>query len=310
MNNVIKTLIILICTCSYLSLDVKANIFIDVRVNDQIITNYDIQIESAYIKILNPDLQNITKKQLYNLSRKNLITEIIKKSEIVKFVNIKQKNPLIDNYFEDLYKRLGYQNENEFLSMLKNKNSYTKDQIKNKIKIELIWNELIYSKYKNQVKIDKKKLSEKVNSLNNKLYKEYLISEIVFRKVKDKTIEDLKSEILLSIKEIGFENTANIYSIAESSKFGGKVGWINANNLSKNLLIKIENLENGKNTDIIKISNSFIILKKNDTKIKELKINKEKELEKLINFETNRQLDQFSKIYFDKSKINYFVNEN
>ena len=310
MNNFIKTLIILITTYSYLVLDVKANISIDVKVNDQIITNYDIQIESSYIKILNPNLQNITKKQLYNLSRKNLVTEIIKKSEIEKFVNINQKNPLIDNYFEDLYQRLGYQNENDFISMLEKKNCYTKDQIKNKIKIELIWNELIYSKYKNQVKIDKKKLSKKVNLLNNEVYKEYLISEIVFRKIKDKTIEDLKSEILLSIKEIGFENTANIYSISESSKFGGKVGWVNANNLSKNLLVKIENLEDGKNTDIIKVSNSFIILKKNDTKIKEIKIDKEKELEKLINFETNRQLDQFSKIYFDKSRINYFVNEN
>ena len=30
---------------------------------------------------------------------------------------------------------------------------------------------------------------------------------------------------------------------------------------------------------------------------------------KMIKFETNKQLNQFSKIYFDKSKINYSINE-
>ena len=32
-------------------------------------------------------------------------------------------------------------------------------------------------------------------------------------------------------------------------------------------------------------------------------------IEKMIKFETNKQLNQFSRIFFDKSKINYNINE-
>ena len=41
-----------------------------------------------------------------------------------------------------------------------------------------------------------------------------------------------------------------------------------------------------------------------------LEINKDDELNKMIKFETDRQLKQFSKIYFNKSKMNYIINEN
>jgi len=47
-----------------------------------------------------------------------------------------------------------------------------------------------------------------------------------------------------------------------------------------------------------------------DMKIKKVEINKEDELQKLIKFETTKQLTQFSKIFFNKSKINYRINEN
>ena len=74
----------------------------------------------------------------------------------------------------------------------------------------------------------------------------------------------------------------------------------------------MENLNsvNEKNqTEIIKFGKNFLILKIEDIRINEIKINKEKEIEKLIKIETNKQLNQFSKIFFDKSKINYFINE-
>ena len=49
----------------------------------------------------------------------------------------------------------------------------------------------------------------------------------------------------------------------------------------------------------------FNELKRNN----KIKIDKSKELEKLIQIETNKQLNQFSRIYFDKSKINYSISE-
>ena len=128
--------------------------------------------------------------------------------------------------------------------------------------------------------------------------------------VKKKNVElfDLINEIKLSIDQIGFNNTANIYSIADSSKFGGKVGWVREESLSKNINQKLLLTDLGNYTDTIKLGNNFLILKIDDIKITESKIDKEKEIEKLIQLETNKQLNKFSKIYFDKSKLNYSIN--
>ena len=113
---------------------------------------------------------------------------------------------------------------------------------------------------------------------------------------------------MLSIEEIGFNNTANIYSISESAKLGGKLGWINESSLSKKILENLNSVDEKSNKDN-QIWKNFLILKIEDIRINEININKEKEIEKLIKVETNKQLNQFSKIYFDKSKINYFINE-
>ena len=259
--------------------------------------------------ILNPGLTKISKKKILDLSKNSLIREIIKKKEIIKFLDIKKENPLINNYLNDLFAKLNYKNQNEFIKDLQKKNNYSLAQIKEKIKIEILWNELIYKKYNKQVKINEQDLIQKVNDLNNKTQKEFLLSEIVFKKNKNETLEKLIKQIELSINEIGFNNTANIYSISESSKLGGKLGWVNEKSLSGLILDKIILTKTGEYTDVIKIGNNYIILKIDQIKLNEIKINKDKELSKLIQFENNKQLNQFSRIYFDKSKINYSINE-
>ena len=130
------------------------------------------------------------------------------------------------------------------------------------------------------------------------------------KKKKEDNLETLINQIQLSINEIGFGNTANIYSISESSKLGGKLGWVKENNLSEIILSKLKLIKTGQHTDVIKIGNNFLILKIEEIKTTEVKINKKQELDRLIRFETNKQLNQFSRIYFDKSKINYSINES
>ena len=178
------------------------------------------------------------------------------------------------------------------------KKSYTLDEIKEKIKIEIFWNDLIYLKFQKQIKIDKDELINTIEKLSDKEIKEYSLSEIVFEKNKDQQLDLLIKKINSSITDIGFENTANIYSISESAKFGGKIGSIKETNLSKRIIEKIKNLEIGQYSEIIQIGNNFMILKIDNIELKKLKIDKNKELEKMIKFETNRQLKQFSKIYF------------
>tara|TARA_Y100000996_G_C22171452_1_gene498818 strand:- start:22 stop:543 length:522 start_codon:yes stop_codon:yes gene_type:complete len=172
-----------------------------------------------------------------------------------------------------------------------------------------MWNELIYLKYKNQVQIDEKKLKKKVKNSNKKNRKEYLLSEIVFEKKKDEKLEILINKIKSSISEIGFNNSANIFSISESSNLGGQIGWINENNLSELISEEIRKINEGEFTDVIQIGNNYLILKVEKIRLKQIEINEKEELKKMIKFETNKILNQFSRIYFSKAKINYSIDE-
>ena len=217
---------------------------------------------------------------------------------------------MVEDYMSNFYKRLGFNSSEEFVDKLKLNENYTLNEIKNKIKIDFMWNDLIYSKYINQVKVNKNEIINKVDSLKDEFDKEFLLSEIIFKKKKDKTLNEISNEIKLSIQEIGFANTANIYSESESSKFGGKIGWISEISLSKQVAKELKILEIGEITNLIKIGNNFLILKIEDIKLNKKITNREKEIQNLIIQETNSQLEKFSKIFFDKIKLNYSINEN
>ncbi len=294
----------------FLTNNLYSNIIIKVKVNDEIITNIDIEKEAEYLKILNPNLNQLNNDKVLELAKISLINEIIKKKEILKFIDINEDNQFVEEYLKNLYSKLNYNSENEFKNELNSKNNYSINEVKEKIKLELLWNELIYKKYNQQLKINKEKLINKINNIKNENQKEYFLSEIVFKKKKDESLENLINQIKLSINDIGFNNTANIYSISESSKFGGKLGWINESSLSNLISDKLSNLKEGEYSDIIQIGNNYLLLKIDQIKVSEIKIDKQKELNKLIQLETNKQLNQFSRIYFNKSKINYSINEN
>lgn len=290
--------------------DLYANINIKIKVNDEIITNIDIEKEAEYLKILNPNLNQLNNDKVIKLAKKSLVKEIIKKNEILKFIDINKNNELVEDYLKNLYLKLNYNSENEFKKELDSKNNYSINEIKEKIKLELLWNELIYNKYNQQLKIDEEKLINKINNIKNEEQKEYLLSEIIFKKKKDESLENLINQIKISINDIGFNNTANIYSISESSKFGGKLGWVNETSLSNLVSGKLSVLQEEEYTDVIQIGNNYLLLKIDQIKVSKIKIDKQKELNKLIQLETNKQLNQFSRIYFNKSKINYSIDEN
>ncbi len=284
------------------------NVFISVYVDNKILTNIDIKKESEYLKILNPKLEELEEKKIKDIAKKSLINEIIKKEEINKFLDLKRNNPLENEMLANLYNKLNV-DQITFENILLNKKSYTINEIKEKLKIEIFWNDLIYLRYKNQVKIDENSLLKKIESIPSNDIKEYSLFEIIFEKNKDEELNMLVNKIKNSISEIGFNNTANIYSISDSSKFGGKIGWIEETSLSKKITDELNNIKIGEYTNIIQIGNNFLILMIDDIKIKKININKEDELKKLINFETTKQLTQFSKIFFNKSKINYKIDE-
>ena len=302
-------LLVLLSIFTFFNTITKSEVSIVVSIDQKIITNYDIQNEANYLQILNPDLKQLDKENILKLSKESLIREIIKKNEVEKVFDFSLENPFVDEYLKNLYNKLNFTNENEFNDYIVNFSDYSLNDIKQKLKIEIAWNELIYLKYKNQINIDKEKLKIKINQLSDKTIKEYKLSEIVFMKRKNENLQDLISLIKSNIKEIGFNNTANIYSISESAKFGGNIGWIDENNLTDKLVESLEKISIGQNTDVIQLGNNFIIIKIDEIKETNSPIDKNKELEKMIKFETNKQLNQFSRIFFDKSKINYNINE-
>ena len=150
----------------------------------------------------------------------------------------------------------------------------------------------------------------KISKLNNnEKKKSYFLSEIFFEKKVNENIDDLNSKIKESIKEIGFENTANIYSISDTSKFGGKIGWIEEANLPSTLKSAISKLDINEYTDPISVNNNFLILKLVDIKDEVIELDKELLLQNMVNYELNRQLNNYSKIYYNKVYINSTVYE-
>ena len=296
-----------------LTLSIKSysdeNIYIVYKVNNQIITNTDIEKEYRYLVSLNNQLKSLDKLKVLEISRESALREQIKKIELSKYFDLQTLNLNIDNYLENFYKNLDINTESEFEKYLEG-SKISLDYIKKKIQIEILWNQLIYDKYIAQINIDQNKLKEKLKELSNKAnQKVYLLSEILFDKENNSSFEKKLEDINQSINEIGFNNTANIFSITDSSKFGGKIGWIEEQKLSKKIIEELQLLETGQYTSPIQTGSSFLMLKIEEIKYEKTTINEEEELNKLIQFETSKQLDQFSKIFYKQIKINTLIDE-
>ena len=301
-------LIIIVLVLTTIKSFTKESVFIVYNVNNEIITNIDIEKESRYLNALNNQLKNLDKNKVLEIAKESSLRERVKKIELSKYFNLDVKNSSTDFYIKNFYKKLKFNNQNEFEDYLK-KNRLTLNYIEKKINIEIHWNQLIYDKYKNQVNIDIEKLKNELKNNNNISEKVYLLSEIIFEKNTQNNFNEKFKNIKESIKEIGFKNTANIYSISDSAKFGGDIGWIEERKLSQKFLKSIKNLKIGEYTIPIQVGSSFLILKIDNIKIEKKLIDDEQELKKKIQFETSRKLEQFSKNYYNMIKINTIVNE-
>ena len=285
------------------------NVYIVYKVNNQIITSADIEKEYLYLTSLNNQLKSLDKQRVLEISRESALREMIKKIELTKYFDLKNLNLNIDVYLQSFYENLNIKSDSEFEQYLKG-NNMSLDYIKTKIQIEILWNQLIYDRYFIQINIDKDELRKKLDEANNKInQKVYSLSEILFDKENNSSFKKKLEDIDQSINEIGFNNTANIYSVSDSSKFGGKIGWVEEKKLSKKIIQELESLETHQYTAPIQMGASFLILKIEEIKYQKTIINKDEELNKMIQFETSKQLDQFSKIFYKKIKINSLIDE-
>ena len=303
--------IILICNIFLGKAIYSAESYVVLKVNNNIITNIDIDNEFRYLMALNKDLENIDKKIISKLAKDSIIREKIKETELMNYFDLNQENKYIDRIMKNFYIKLGLKNEKDFINYLESYKLSYKD-VKMKISIEAAWNDLVYKRYSNNIIINEEEIKKNIKKLinnNNKQYT-YSLSEILFTSDKSENAENTYQLIKKSISEIGFKNTANIYSESDSSKHGGKIGWINEGQLSELIKKEIVKLKIDEHTRPITVPGGQIILYLNDKRQQERKLNFEEEFKKQILFEKNKQLNQFSKIYFNKIKKNSTISEN
>jgi len=291
----------------YYSVGLSVENKIVLKINNEIITSIDILNETIYLKVLNPNLKNLDKKKLAQVAKASLIKEKIKEIEISKFNNIKINDEYLDNVIKNIYQNIGIKNNEEFQVYI-NSNNIDIFTIKKKLSIEALWNQLIYEKFFAKLKIDREKIRKDIQ-INNEKLNSYLLYEIVYNADESAKAKQLFEKIKKSIAKDGFQNTAAIFSISESSKSGGKLGWINESSINKKIYKEISKIKIGDYTNPILIPGGFLILAVMDQKEIKKEIDIEKEIDLRIRTLQNEQLNQYSNIYFKKIKKNIIIHE-
>ena len=285
-----------------------SDIFIVAKVNQEIITNVDLDFEKRYLVSLNPNLKKLDQNRITEYAKNSLINEKIKRIEIEKKFRIVPNESLLSKVIGDIYSGIGSSSLNEF-KMYLSENAVDFQRVKEKISIEIAWNDLVVKTFSNEIEIDENFMREEIEKFDEKNIENLLISEIIFT-VNDKNELQAKyEEIQKSINEIGFEETARIYSLSDSRKGGGNLGWIYKNQLSQEIKDGLNEISIGDYTNPIITSGGFLILKLNDMKREKIAIDKDAQLQRMIEFERERQFTRFSTLYYKRIYNNAEINE-
>ncbi len=303
----LKIYIILILNMVVLK-NAQSEIFIVAKINEEIITNLDIEFEKRYLLSLNPNLKKLDKNRISEYAKDSLINERIKKIEIEKRFKIVRNETLLSKVIGDIYSSIGISSLGEFENYLL-KNNIDIERVKEKILIEIAWNNLVVKIYGNEIEIDQNAMNKELEKFDKKKVENILLSEIIFTINEKKELKSKYEEIEKSINEIGFGETARIYSLSDSKKSGGNLGWIYKNQLSKEIKDKLNDINVGDFTKPIITSGGFLILKLEDIKSENIKIDKETQLKRMIEFERERQFTRFSTLYYKRIFNNAEINE-
>jgi len=292
-------LILIIQTQSIASSDVYK---IKFKVNNEIITNYDIIKEQNYLKALNKNFREIDQNKIQQIASSSLIKEKIKKREIEKHYVVNYESNLIEPIIDNFIRELNLSGLDEFKDYL-NTFDFTIDELRKKLIVEQTWNKLIVDLYKDKIRINEDEIQLNLDKIerDKSSQKSFNLSEIVFIENDKENYKEKYDEIISSINKIGFKDTASIYSVSTSSKIGGSIGWVNQNQLSKIILDEIIFLKATQISKPILTPGGSIIIKINE--IKDVPFNefdREEELAKIKLAEKNRQLNEFSVIHYKK----------
>ena len=277
------------------------------KVDNEIITSVDILTELEYLRIINNEFKNTDKENAYEISKNSLIREKIKEIEIKKLIKkIEIEDKILNNLILSYFDEFGIKSILEFEKYFLNK-GINPNLIRKKISLEMLWNQLIYSKYNQNIKINKELI--KKNLLKREKQKQFLISEILFDVNENENLNDKYKLIEKSIKKINFSQAALTYSTSNTSNKGGNLGWVSETILNTRIYDEIKSLKNGEYTKPILVPGGFLILQLNSFREVTIDFNIDEEVKKIVKEKSNKQLNRFSNIYFNKIKKDIFINE-
>ena len=310
-QNSFKILFILVCLFFFNQQKVSSiENKILLKIDNEIITTFDIYEEIEFLKLFNPQLKNLDESEIFEISKNSILRERIKKIEILKFIKeIKVDDRFLLKFIKNKYSRIGIDSLDSFENYLQT-NNLEIDKMKEKIYIELIWNDFIFQKFKSKVSIDREEIKKNIlENSQKKIQEKLLLSEIIFNVDKKIDFEKKSQKILEDIETNGFKNAALIHSESSTASNGGLIGWVKFDNLNDTVKKQVSNLDIGEYSKPLRTSSGFIIIKVEDKKVDEIKININNKIEEIIKFKTNEQLDQFSNIYFNKIKKDLTIYE-
>ena len=293
----------LLILCLMFSKGITLENKIILKINDEIITSIDIFNEIENLKFFNKNLNQLDNEEIYKIAIQSITKYKIKKNEISKFFENfdVQNEDYLNEVIENSYKNLGFQDVKTFKNELRNK-KISFENFKEKIEIDIMWSKLIYSKYYNKIIIDEKKLKKQINSLLSETNSLLNLREIIFEVSDVEEIETKFNLIKNDIQELGFEGAALKHSISNSSANGGNLGWIDERSINKQILNELKIISIKSITKPLRVQSGFLILQKFDEREIQKEINEEEELKKLIDFEKNQQLNNYSNLYYNKVK--------
>ena len=276
------------------------------KVNNEIITSMDILTEIKYLEIINKDFKKASKKQAFEIAKRSLIREKIKEIELKRiFKEIKVEDKFLNNLLIDYFKSINIKNifdfEKYFILLDINPNL-----IKKKISLEVMWNQLIFNKFKQSVKIDRELIKKELSSSSKQ--KEFLLSEILFNISENEKIDKKIDLLEKEIKDKGFSQVALTYSISDTASKGGQLGWVKETIMSSKIKKIVKKIKIGNYSKPIVVPGGFLILSIEDIREVENDFDLNTEINKIIKDKTNEQLNQFSNIYFKKIKKNVAIN--
>ena len=278
------------------------------KVNNDIITSLDVFEEINKLKFFNKNLNQLKKEEVYQISLQSILKYKIKKNEVTKyFKEIKIDNKdYLNTLIENTYKNFGFKNLIDFKEELKN-NKISYELFLEKLKVDILWNQIIFVKYSDKIIINENDLKNQI--LNQSTFiTSFEIKEIVFNVTNVNDLDNVYQQIKKDINELGFENAAIKHSISNTAKSGGNIGWVDENQLNKEIREKLNEIPTGSISNPIRIPSGFVILKKIDVKKVDNKLDFDQELSKLINYQKQTQLENYSNIYFNKVKKDTEIN--